>query len=507
MRPRIVALLAALAAAPASASVARPEACGPDRWVVRGGVPLVAGLGTPALQILALDGTGVSVEGACGPRPVRRRATRKGTVLTARWRRCGPRLSVVLRAVVPRGIGCEAMQGTIRARGVAPVPFEAVRSRCGDGFVDPAHGERCEAAAHCAAGLVCLACQCVPPVVPPTSSTTTTTWVPGRSSVCGNTVREPGERCDGADLGGFVCPEGGVATCLPDCRAVDRRECFRCGNGLKEGDEECDLPDVGGAVCDRPGESGGFVGCTLGGKAAGGCRWDRSTCWRCGNGLLELGEDCDDGNLTSGDGCSGSCTTECGDGILQTVFEECDDGNRVDGDGCASFCLVEDAWAGGTAGDTTDVDACLLEWAVWGVSPGPTVSCADGGACDRDAAMDGMCRFLAWACANVAQSPDGGPVPCRPTDVASVSLGPSAMLDGGQRAAVLGALSRLLESDGGSVTRVGTTLTVVPPYAPPGRCGQLDLTVAVGATAVVSVVGIDSGGRVDADGVDFVCTP
>lgn len=34
----------------------------------------------------------------------------------------------------------------------------------------------------------------------------------------------------------------------------------------------------------------------------------------CGNGILEAGEECDDGNLINGDGCSSSCTIEAGGG-------------------------------------------------------------------------------------------------------------------------------------------------------------------------------------------------
>ena len=30
----------------------------------------------------------------------------------------------------------------------------------------------------------------------------------------------------------------------------------------------------------------------------------------CGNGILETGEECDDGNLINGDGCSSTCTIE-----------------------------------------------------------------------------------------------------------------------------------------------------------------------------------------------------
>ena len=62
----------------------------------------------------------------------------------------------------------------------------------------------------------------------------------------------------------------------------------------------------------------------------------------CGDGLVQQGEECDDGNLIDGDRCSATCTNEpyCGDGILADN-EACDDGNTVDNDGCSSLCAVE----------------------------------------------------------------------------------------------------------------------------------------------------------------------
>ncbi|HEX7599473.1 MAG TPA: DUF4215 domain-containing protein, partial [Polyangia bacterium] len=77
----------------------------------------------------------------------------------------------------------------------------------------------------------------------------------------------------------------------------------------------------------------------------------------CGNGILEDGENCDDGNMRPGDGCSGRCQTEphaicrvpglpcefesvCGDGVVSGI-ETCDDGNLLDGDGCSSICQIE----------------------------------------------------------------------------------------------------------------------------------------------------------------------
>lgn len=59
----------------------------------------------------------------------------------------------------------------------------------------------------------------------------------------------------------------------------------------------------------------------------------------CGNGRLEAGEQCDDGNLTPGDGCGADCVRDpyCGDGALG-AGEACDDGNNLSGDGCRGDC-------------------------------------------------------------------------------------------------------------------------------------------------------------------------
>ncbi|OGY45369.1 MAG: hypothetical protein A3A24_02245 [Candidatus Buchananbacteria bacterium RIFCSPLOWO2_01_FULL_46_12] len=62
----------------------------------------------------------------------------------------------------------------------------------------------------------------------------------------------------------------------------------------------------------------------------------------CGDGILDEGEQCDDGNFVDGDGCSAECSVEpmCGDGIIDPG-EFCDDGNLVSGDGCSATCQPE----------------------------------------------------------------------------------------------------------------------------------------------------------------------
>jgi cysteine-rich repeat protein len=79
----------------------------------------------------------------------------------------------------------------------------------------------------------------------------------------------------------------------------------------------------------------------------------------CGDGVLGSSEVCDDGNVTSGDGCADDCQAVeegwrcpvagkrciplCGDRRL-TGSENCDDGNVANGDGCSSTCLTEPGW-------------------------------------------------------------------------------------------------------------------------------------------------------------------
>jgi cysteine-rich repeat protein len=65
----------------------------------------------------------------------------------------------------------------------------------------------------------------------------------------------------------------------------------------------------------------------------------------CGNGAIDdfRCEQCDDGNVSSGDGCTSLCLVEfCGDGTTQTALgEECDDLGTESGDGCDATCQEE----------------------------------------------------------------------------------------------------------------------------------------------------------------------
>lgn len=105
---------------------------------------------------------------------------------------------------------------------------------------------------------------------------------------CGNGLREPGEACDGTDLGPETClaltglSEGDLA-CLPDC-TYDVSDCFACGDGVVSGGEACDGTALapGTATCEDLGLAGQPT-------CASDCRSvDYDTCTPCGNGLCEV---------------------------------------------------------------------------------------------------------------------------------------------------------------------------------------------------------------------------
>ncbi|WAS93208.1 DUF4215 domain-containing protein [Nannocystis punicea] len=92
----------------------------------------------------------------------------------------------------------------------------------------------------------------------------------------------------------------------------------------------------------------------------------------CGNGIIETGEACDDGNQIDTDACRNSCVAAaCGDGVVQMGAEACDDGNQVDDDACSNACKAGACGDGvvqmGEAcddGNIVNEDACLNTCAV-----------------------------------------------------------------------------------------------------------------------------------------------
>jgi len=132
-----------------------------------------------------------------------------------------------------------------------------------------------------------------------------------------------------------------------------------CGNGLIENDEQCDLGNNNGVYgygCDS--------GCNLNSWET--CEGTSSLAWLCTSDLyINNTDNCNAAPITcdwTGSECiskecsdydhdSLSCNTLlgcylmnnsalCGNGVIESG-EECDDGNIVNGDGCSSICQIE----------------------------------------------------------------------------------------------------------------------------------------------------------------------
>jgi len=62
----------------------------------------------------------------------------------------------------------------------------------------------------------------------------------------------------------------------------------------------------------------------------------------CGNGVVDPGEDCDQGTTQDGVQCSANCLTPgCGNCNVDPG-ETCDDGNTINGDACPASCVIQD---------------------------------------------------------------------------------------------------------------------------------------------------------------------
>ncbi len=148
-----------------------------------------------------------------------------------------------------------------------------------------------------------------------------------------------------------------------------------------------DLIEAGGRCGDRRRDQG--EQCDDGNNVSGdGCRADCRSNETCGNGQRDVSEQCDDGNTVAGDGCGVDCRLGgCGDGTLDRG-EQCDDGNDVSGDGCTD-CSIEICGNGRREpgetcddGNDEDGDGCC--------SCGPCVECGNravdpGETCDEGA--------------------------------------------------------------------------------------------------------------------------
>lgn len=96
-----------------------------------------------------------------------------------------------------------------------------------------------------------------------------------------------------------------------------------CGDGVIDVGEDCDDTELGGADCAGLGFAGGVLGCNP------DCTYDTSGCTTCGNGAVDMGEDCDGMDL------GGSTCADVGMGFTAGTLA-CDGTCGFDTAGCTS---------------------------------------------------------------------------------------------------------------------------------------------------------------------------
>ena len=164
-----------------------------------------------------------------------------------------------------------------------------------------------------------------------------------------------------------------------------------CGDGLVDPGEECDdgndiANDNCALACKLPACGDGIL--SPGEACEDGNLLENDSCTHlctlpaCGDGLVSAGEQCDDANDEPLDACNDCVLARCGDGVVQQL-ESCDDANLDPHDACSATCQLNPCGNGMQDGDETGLDC--------GGSCG--ACCTDDADCDEPLfCFAGACR-------------------------------------------------------------------------------------------------------------------
>ncbi|HNT28429.1 MAG TPA: DUF4215 domain-containing protein, partial [bacterium] len=135
---------------------------------------------------------------------------------------------------------------------------------------------------------------------------------------------------------------GSESSCRYKCDGTNGYEwdpsilkCTKCGDGIPEGNEGC---DDGNTVTEKC-----LYGLTIPNVTICSSSCGNAPCLvtYCGDDITDTDndEECDDGNDKNTDACRNDCKDNiCPDGFPHNGVEECDDGNEVNTDGCKNDC-------------------------------------------------------------------------------------------------------------------------------------------------------------------------
>jgi cysteine-rich repeat protein len=231
--------------------------------------------------------------------------------------------------------------------------------------------------------------------------------------------------------------DGGGLTDLTECNTGgDPRnpaDDSKCGDGFRVAAEQCDDANLAtGDGCSAACLTEPGFTCTDPSSPPQAGDTCKTTC---GDGARGGAETCDDGNTTSGDGCSAGCNVEagfscadppsppnaqtvpdvcgpiCGDGV-RVGSETCDDGNSANADGCSSICRVEDGYVcSDPASPSNAADVCKTVCGD-GIAVGAE-TCDDGNSVANDGCSATCRQEIGWTCVDPA-APSNAPDTCSP---------------------------------------------------------------------------------------------
>jgi hypothetical protein len=230
----------------------------------------------------------------------------------------------------------------------------------------------------------------------------------GPPGTCGDGTRSSGEVCDGADVGESTCETfrftGGTLRCDASCQDYDFSMCEgeagECGNGTAEPGELCDGSDLGGASCESVGFGGGTLGC------ATGCRaYDTSGCGEAPMGsprILTFTTNVT--TITEGESVTFSLVATDPDGVDDIIGGTLNDPGSTLSYGTLATAATEGAYTitlswseihRVRAIDFTAPMARMFEAEIFDVAGNRAVDLVSVTlSCGTDAACDGSCTFL-----------------------------------------------------------------------------------------------------------------
>ncbi len=175
----------------------------------------------------------------------------------------------------------------------------------------------------------------------------------GECSASGSTLPSSAAATASSDASSSIASDSTASTSTASASGASSAAAVpSCGNGAVETGEECD--DGNRNPLDECGND---------------CRPPR-----CGDGIVHKEEECDDGNTDAADSCTNDCRLpRCGDGVIQRT-EQCDDAGKnsdTEGDACRTNCTTHRCGDGtadsdeecdaGRANSDSDRDACRMD--------------------------------------------------------------------------------------------------------------------------------------------------